>query len=799
MSPKPADLIPAPEARRVAPNFITEIIDADLRSGRHQRVVTRFPPEPNGYAHLGHAFASFLDFMTAVDYRGVCHLRMDDTNPEGETQEYADSILRDLQWLGWDTSHLFYASDYYEKLYGFAETLIRRGLAYVESVSGEEMARLRGTVEIPGTPSPYRDRGVEENLDLFRRMRAGEFENGEHALRAKIDLANANFKLRDPVIYRILHAPHYRTGSAWCIYPMYDFAHPLSDAIEGITHSMCSLEFTDNRAIYDWLVDNLFPESETGRPPPRQYEFGRRSMEYTVVSKRKLRRLVKEGVVSGWDDPRMPTLSAQRRRGVTPEAIRAFASQIGVSRTNRTVDIATFENAVGDDLNTRAPRVMAVTSPLAVTIVNLDEERVLRLPYWPADAAEATSDGLVPLPTGERVPADRAVREVPLTRAIAIERDDFSQSPPKGYKRLVPGGTVRLRGAGVVRCDEVVAGPDGEPKELRVTLLGDDAKAKGVIHWVSATRGVAVELRLFDRLFTAPEPDAEAQVADPEQPAADDEAKPLDADFMRFLNPESLVVRRGLVEPSVTRDPASTRYQFERQGYFWRDPVDSREGALVFNRILGLKDTFTKRAAERPDAGADARAKPEKKPAAPEPAALRPALTPEQEAAALRLRGHGVSDNDAGVLARDAALAGFLGGANEAELAELAPWVVNALAPAIREGRCKVTLPQLSALVALLRDGGISARIAKDALAEAQATGEAPAALVERKGLRVVSDEGELRGVIQRVLDQNRAKVDEYRAGKKGLAGFFTGQIMRATNGQADAKAVSRLLGEMLG
>ncbi|HSP78449.1 MAG TPA: glutamate--tRNA ligase family protein, partial [Myxococcaceae bacterium] len=298
MSKKPADLIPPPEARHLPPNFITEVIDAELQSGRHQRIVTRFPPEPNGYAHLGHAFASYLDFMTAQDYGGVCHLRLDDTNPEGESQEYADSIIRDMQWLGWDTSHLYYASDYYEQLYGYAETLIKKGLAYVESVSGDEMARLRGTVDQPGTPSPYRDRGVEENLDLFRRMRAGEFKTGEHALRAKIDLASPNFKLRDPVLYRVLHAPHYRTGNKWCIYPMYDFAHPISDAIEGITHSMCSLEFVDNRAIYDWLMDNLFPANETGRAPPRQYEFGRRSLEYTVVSKRKLRRLVSEGVVS---------------------------------------------------------------------------------------------------------------------------------------------------------------------------------------------------------------------------------------------------------------------------------------------------------------------------------------------------------------------------------------------------------------------------------------------------------------------------------------------------------------------
>ncbi len=794
MSQTPATPLPKPEERRVTPNFITDVIDADLLSGRHTRIVTRFPPEPNGYAHLGHAFASYLDFMTAQDYGGVCHLRMDDTNPEGETQEYADSIIRDMQWVGWDTSHLFYASDYYEQLYGYAEELIRKGLAYVESVSGEEMARLRGTVEQPGTPSPYRGRSVEENLALFRRMRAGEFQNGQHALRAKIDLGHANFKLRDPVLYRILHANHYRTGNTWCIYPMYDFAHPLSDAIEGITHSMCSLEFSDNRAIYDWLMEHLFPHSRTGRTPPYQYEFGRRSLEYTVVSKRKLRRLVKEGVVAGWDDPRMPTLSAMRRRGVTKEAVRTFAAQISVSRTNRTVDIAIFENAVRDDLNVRAPRVMAVLRPLKVVVTNLEAERVLSLPYWPQEAAGG--DGRVALPSQERVAPEQAVREVPLTRELVIERDDFSATPPKGFKRLTPGGTVRLRGAGIIRCDEVLTGPDGEPTELRVSLLGEDAKAGGVIHWVSATRGVSAEFRLVDRLFTVPEPDNEAQHFNPEQPGHEDETQPLNTDFMRFVNPQSLVVTRGLVEPSIAKDPADARYQFERVGYFWRDPVLSRDDAPVFNRIMTLKDTWKK--ADVAEPRAEPRARPEKKPDTAAAAPARQALTPEQEAVFSRLRGQGVTENDAHLLAREPGLLTYLEGAGDARLAELAPWVVNDLAPSIREGTHRVAAKDLAALVALLTEGAINARIAKDVLAEAQASGEAPVGIVERKGLRVVSDEGQLRTTIQGVLDAHPDKVAEYRGGRKGLTGFFTGQIMRATGGQADPKTVARLLGELL-
>ncbi|MBF5043474.1 glutamine--tRNA ligase/YqeY domain fusion protein [Aggregicoccus sp. 17bor-14] len=801
MSKLPAVPPPAPEARRVSPNFITEVIDADLQAGRHTRVVTRFPPEPNGYAHLGHAFASYLDFMTAQDYGGVCHLRMDDTNPEGETQEYAESIIRDMQWLGWDTRHLFYASDYYEELYGYAEQLIEKGLAYVESVSGEEMARLRGTVDVPGTPSPYRSRTVEENLTLFRRMRAGEFPNGAHALRAKIDLGSSNFKLRDPVLYRILHASHYRTGSHWCIYPMYDFAHPISDAIEGITHSMCSLEFVDNRAIYDWLMEHLFPASRTGRTPPRQYEFGRRSLEYTVVSKRKLRRLVAEGVVKGWDDPRMPTLSGLRRRGATPEAARAFAAQIGVSRTNRTVDLVVLENAIREDLNLRAPRAMAVTQPLKVTVTNLEGERTLQLPYWPQEVEGAEGAGGLPLPGGERVPAHAAVREVPFTRELYIEREDFSSSPPKGFKRLTPGGTVRLRGAGLVRCDEVVAGADGEPTELRVSLLGEDAKAAGVIHWVSATRGVPAEFRLFDRLFTVPNPDGE-QVVDVEQPGHDYQPQGAEVDFMRFVNPHSLVVTRGVVEPSVRKDPAHARYQFERVGYFWQDPVDSRPDALVFNRIITLRDTWVRK---EEASGAEARApakapRAERRPEAPAaPQPPRAQLTPEQEPAFARLRERGVSENDASLLAREPALRAFLEAAPEPQRASLAPWVVNDLAVALREGSNRVEVAALVELVKLVQEGAINARTAKDVLAEAQGSGEAPARIVERKGLRVVSDEGALRTAIQAVLEQNPQKVAEYRGGKKGLAGFFTGQIMRATGGQADPQAVARLLAEMLG
>ena len=483
-------------------------------------------------------------------------------------------------------------------------------------------------------------------------------------------------------------------------------------------------------------MDNLFPANKTGVTPPRQHEFGRRSLEYTVVSKRKLRRLIQEGLVKGWDDPRMPTLSGQRRRGVTPEAIRAFAAQVSVSRTNRTMDIAVFDNAVADDLNLRAPRVMAVANPLRVTIQNLDGERVLSLPYWPHDVVRESPDGLVALPTGERVQPEKAVREVPLTREVVIECEDFSANPPKGFKRLAPGGTVRLRGAGIGRCDEVVLGNDGEVRELRVTLLGEEAKAAGVIHWVSATRGLATELRLFDRLFTVADPEGEPTQVDPEQPGHEDESPPLDTDFLRFVNPRSLVAARGLVEPSVARDPADTRYQFERQGYFWRDPVDSRPDALVFNRISALKDSWSK----RPEAEAPAKAekKPEKKSgkAPADVAATRTSLTvltAEQQEAFERLRAKGVSENDANLLARDAQLAAYLHGAPDAQLAALAPWVVNDLATPIREGTNRVARESLAALATLLAGGSISGRIAKDVLAQAQASGGRRSLLADRR------------------------------------------------------------------
>jgi len=548
-------------------DFLRGIVRRDTDSHLYGgRVVTRFPPEPNGFLHIGHAKSICINFGIAAEFGGVCHMRFDDTNPETEDMKYVESIRRDVRWLGFDWKEkLFFASDYYEQLYELAVRLIRGGKAYVDSRSDEEIRKGRGTITEPGVHGPYRDRSVEENLDLFARMRAGEFPDGTHVLRAKIDMAARNMKMRDPLLYRIRHATHYRRGDAWCLYPMYDFAHPLSDAIEGITHSICTLEFENNRAIYDWLVDNLFPE-----PRPRQYEFARLNLDYTVMSKRKLLQLVEEGLVSGWDDPRMPTIAGMRRRGYAPEGIRLFAARIGVDKSNSRVSMELLEDAVRDDLNTRAPRAMAVLRPLKATITNWPDDRVddLEIPLWPKDVGK------------------EGTRTVPLAREIRIERADFSLDPPADWRRLRPGGETRLMGGYFIRCDEVVRDPaTGNVAELRCSYdpesLGapakGDRKKTTAIQWVSASRAVPAEVRLYDRLFT---------VADPENA---EEGKT----FKEFLNPASVeVLRECLVEPAVASAAPGDRFQFVRHGYFIADEADSKPGAPVFNRIVGLKDKY---------------------------------------------------------------------------------------------------------------------------------------------------------------------------------------------------------------
>ncbi len=547
-------------------DFLREKVAVAVASGRFGRPIhTRFPPEPNGYLHIGHAKSICLNFGIAAEFAGSCNLRFDDTNPTTEDVRYVDAIRDDVRWLGFEWDEERFASDYFERLYDIAEGLIRAGKAYVDSQSEEAIREGRGTVTAPGAPSPYRDRPVEENLDLLRRMRAGEFPDGAHVLRARIDMAHPNMLMRDPLLLRIRHAAHYRRGSDWCIYPLYDFAHGLSDAFEGITHSFCTLEFKDNRELYDWLVREAGFER-----PPEQTEFARLELDYTVLSKRKLLKLVNDGHVTGWDDPRMPTLAGLRRRGVTPEAIRAFADKIGVARSDARIELATFEYAVRDDLNMRVPRVMAVTRPLKLVLTNYPAGQVetFDAPLYPHDVPKTGS------------------RPVPFGRELWIERDDFMESAPKKFFRLTPGREVRLRYGYLVTCTGVVKDASGEVVEVHATYdpatRGGDApdgrRVQGTIHWVSARHALGCELRLYDRLFAVPDPDA----------------LPEGRDFISALNPQSLVTLRGVVEPSVAAEPPGMRYQFERVGYFVSDPVDSREGAPVFNRTVGLRDSWAK-------------------------------------------------------------------------------------------------------------------------------------------------------------------------------------------------------------
>jgi glutaminyl-tRNA synthetase len=565
------------EARPTGLDFIRAKVAEDLETDRYGgRVVTRFPPEPNGYLHIGHAKSCCLNFGIALENEGgICHLRFDDTNPETEDIMYVEAIKNDVRWLGfaWHDK-AFHASDYFEQLYEFAVILIKNGKAYVDSLSEEEIREYRGTVLRPGKESPYRNRSAEENLDLFERMRAGEFKDGEHVLRAKIDMAHPNMLMRDPLLYRIRHASHYRRGDDWCIYPLYDFTHCLSDAIEDITHSLCTLEFENNRALYDWVLDNVGIE----HPRTEQTEFARLDLDYTVLSKRRLIRLVEEGHVGGWDDPRMPSIAGLRRRGVTPESIRAFCDMIGVDKVNSRVDIAKLEYAIRDDLNRRAPRVLCVLRPLKVVITNCPQDQVewLDASHWPRDIAK------------------QGTRKLPFSREIYIEREDFMEDPPKKFFRLAPGREVRLRHSYIIRCEEVVKDPaTGDIAELLCsydpdTLTGpppDGRKVKGTIHWVSGAHALPCEVRLYDRLFSN---------ADPDQ-------APEGQDFTANLNPDSLVVsKESLVEPSVADDPPGTRYQFERRGYFISDPVDAKPGALVFNRTVTLRDSWAKISGRQP-------------------------------------------------------------------------------------------------------------------------------------------------------------------------------------------------------
>ena len=761
-------------------NFLTDIVDQDLAAGRTRgRVVTRFPPEPNGFLHIGHAKSILLNSGLARRYGGRFHMRFDDTNPVTEETEYVDSILADVRWLGADWGRdLFYASDYFERMYECAERLVTEGKAYVDSQPQEAIREQRGSFGRPGTNGPFRDRPAAESLALLRRMRSGELPDGACVLRARIDMAHPNVLMRDPLLYRIRHAHHHRTGDRWCIYPMYDYAHPLEDAFEGVTHSICTLEFETNRELYDWVLDQLGPWD----PRPHQYEFARLALGYTVMSKRKLLQLVNERRVSGWDDPRMPTIAGMRRRGVTPEALRDFAELIGVAKNNSLVDIGKLEYAIRADLEPRAPRALVVLDPLPVEIVDWPEGRVeeLEIPWWPSEPA-------------------RGHRRVPFGRHLLVERDDFALEPPGDWRRLAPGREVRLAGAYLVRCDEVVRGPAGDVVALRCThdpaSRGESPERRrgaGTLHWVDAGRSLPAPVRLYDRLFTVEQPDAEE-------------------DFLAVLNPDSLAEPRAArMEPALGQAEPGSRWQFLRQGYFFADPVDSRPGSPVFNRTITLKDTWASRvAAPARRAARQGRGTPPEPSAPPKPrrdvrAEARAASPDLAERHARYVDGMGIPQEQADLLAGDAATAAYFDAAVGAGASPrtAARVLVNELLGLAGE-RAVDSLPLSGAgfgrFVALLDAGRVTAAGGKALLAALVERGGDPEARMAELGLARVEDRGAVEKAVERVLASKTAEVARYRAGERKLLGFLLGAAMKETGGAADAGLVRRVLEERLG
>jgi len=767
-------------------DFIRDIIDDDLRAGRHTRVVTRFPPEPNGYLHIGHAKSICLNFGIARDYHGHCNLRYDDTNPAKEDVEYVDAIERDVRWLGFAPSAVLFSADYFGKMYELAERLVGEGKAYVCDLDEDQIKDYRGTLSEPGRDSPFRHRTPGDNLARLRRMKAGELPDGACTLRAKIDMASPNMKLRDPLLYRIRHAHHHRSGDAWCIYPMYDYAHPLEDAIEGITHSICTLEFENNREIYDWVLDHTGP----WQPRPRQYEFARLQLDYTVMSKRKLLALVKDGQVTGWDDPRMPTIAAMRRRGYSPEAIRAFADMIGVAKANSWVDLGKLEYCVRDDLNRNAPRVLGVLRPIEVELIGLPAAggELGDAPHFPPDVGKP---GARPLSISDR---------------IYIERDDWRDAPPAGYQRLAPGRTVRLRYGYCITAGDVVArDAAGEVTKLRATLHpetrggknpADGRKVSGVIHWVDAATAVPAEVRLYDRLFTSPRPEDGG------------------GDFLHQLDPRSLEIVRGArLEASLAGAAIGSRWQLERVGYFAVDD-DARPGALVLNRIVTLRDSYADKKAEAPAEPApergerkdNANAKAKTRPRSKSPAEYRAeARARDPELAAAHARASAlVSADSADLLTGDLATARlFLAVAERARPETAAKWIINELPRALGDapgGPGGATIEQiaaaeLGALLAAVDDGSLPISSAKAMLTALVRTGKPFAELRAAAAAAPVADLG---AAIDAVIAANPDKAAQYKAGKTGLLGFFVGQVMKSTPG-ADAAAVNQVLRERLG
>lgn len=747
-------------------DFLRVKVEEDLESGKYTAVHTRFPPEPNGFPHIGHAKSICINFGIARDYHGRCNLRMDDTNPTTEDIRYVEALKDAVEWLGFEWGdQVYYTSDYFPKLYDYAVELIQMGKAYVDSLNEEEIREYRGTVTEPGRRSKYADRSVEENLDLFERMKNGEFQEGEHVLRAKIDMSAANMKMRDPLLYRIRHAHHYRAGDAWHVYPMYDFAHCLSDYIEGITHSICTLEFENNRAIYDWILDTL------GLTPhrPYQHEFARLGINYTVMSKRKLLELVNEGKVSGWDDPRMPTIAGYRRRGYTPESIINFCDSIGIAKANSMVDVSQLEFCIRDDLNLKVPRVLAVFDPLKVTIENYEGMEEIDAPYYPHDVPKEGS------------------RLIPFSREIYIERDDFSENPPKGYYRLTPEQPVRLRHGYIIACKEVIKDADGNITEIKAEYYpesksGSDTsgiKVKSAIQWVSAEHVKKVEIRLYDRLFKDEAPEG-----------------------LEDLNPDSLhIIKDALIEPAVITDQPDVRFQFERHGYFYADPIDYTDENPVFNKIVGLKDSWTKKSKTE-----DSEPKSERKPQAKKvqiDGEVAPMSEEEQALFDKYTSELGLNNEVANTLARDEYLSSFY---EEALLTlhspiSLANLITNEVARELKEKQVdelKFNAKQIAELVKMVDEETISTKIAKQVFEEMAQSGDNPSQIVEAKGLVQISDPAKILPIIDEVMANNPDNVAKYRAGNTKLFGFFVGQVLKATGGKANPKVVNELVTEKL-
>ncbi|MFK5881471.1 MAG: glutamine--tRNA ligase/YqeY domain fusion protein [Sulfurospirillum sp.] len=744
-------------------NFLCAIVEEDLKSDKYKEIVTRFPPEPNGFPHIGHAKSIAINFGIARDYKGHCNLRMDDTNPTKEDVRYVEALKDAVKWLGFDWGdNVYFTSDYFPKLYDYALKLIKMGKAYVDSLSEEEMREYRGTITEAGKRSKYAKRSIEENLDLFRRMKKGEFKDGEHVLRAKIDMSAANMKMRDPLLYRIRHVHHFRAGDEWAIYPMYDFAHCLSDYIEGVSHSICTLEFENNRDIYNWILDELKLEP----PRPYQYEFARLNINYTVMSKRKLLELVEGGVVSGWDDPRLPTIAGYKRRGYTPQSILNFCDQIGIAKANSMVDVSQLEFCIRDDLNKKVPRVMCVLDPLKVTIENYDGYEEIDASYYPHD-----------------VPKE-GTRALPFSHEIYIEREDFMENPPKGYFRLTPKQPVRLKHAYIISCKEIIKDTSGNITEIKAEYYPEsksgsdrsDIKVKSAIQWVSAKEAKTIEVRLYDRLFSCKNPEG-----------------------IEDINPNSLqIIKNAIIEPAVITQKPDERFQFERQGYFYADPVDYADENPVFNKIVSLKDSWAKKTE------AD-------KPATPKSQAkkkhIEGVVAPMSEVQKRLFDKYnlelGLNSEVANTLARDERLSSFYKEALSIlnSPVSLANIVSNEIAREIKEkqiSELKFGAKQIAQLVEMIDNKTISNKIAKQIFEEMTKSGEDPAQIVEDKGLVQISDPSKILPIIDEVIKKNPDNVAKFKAGNTKLLGFFVGLVLKATKGKANPKIVNELLAEKL-